>query len=155
MFHKVYMYVIFAKTVILCCIVGFLHAAFIMPFLVSLTEMIVPLRCGLGEVDGATRNRAVNPAKETANRAKRGTITMKIIVNPAKKAVNTAEEAPIPLQVFRSHRRSEEQNRSNRPNSPIEMLIRTPWNSAGHLTGPKNVSKEPETDARVWVLQDA
>lgn len=42
LFHKVYMYAVFAKTVVLCSIIGFLHAVFVMPFLISLIEMILP-----------------------------------------------------------------------------------------------------------------
>ncbi|KAL3982322.1 Patched family protein [Acanthocheilonema viteae] len=42
LFHNVYMYAVFAKTVLLCSIFGFLHAVFVVPFLISLVEMVVP-----------------------------------------------------------------------------------------------------------------
>ncbi|CAG9536920.1 unnamed protein product [Cercopithifilaria johnstoni] len=42
LFHNVYMYAVFAKTVLLCSIFGFLHAVFVIPFLISLMGMAVP-----------------------------------------------------------------------------------------------------------------
>ncbi|VDN03769.1 unnamed protein product [Thelazia callipaeda] len=40
LFHDVYMYVVFAKTVVLCSIFGFLHATFVMPLLFSSVERL-------------------------------------------------------------------------------------------------------------------
>ncbi|VDN18444.1 unnamed protein product [Gongylonema pulchrum] len=43
-FHKVYMYAVFAKTVVLCSIIGFVHTVVVLPFLLSITEAFVPSR---------------------------------------------------------------------------------------------------------------
>ncbi|EFO23274.1 hypothetical protein LOAG_05211 [Loa loa] len=39
---NIYIYAIFAKTVLLRSTFGFLHAIFVIPFLISLVEMVVP-----------------------------------------------------------------------------------------------------------------